>query len=44
MIDDIKLKIVTQTQVDVFAWQILLSIYLGTDEENSFHKTKNIYN
>ena len=44
MTDDIKLKIVTQTQVDGSARQILSSIRLGTDEENPFYKAKDIYN
>lgn len=43
MTDDIKLKIVTQTQVDASARQILSSIRLGTDEENPLYKAKDIY-
>ena len=44
MTDDIKLKIVTQTQVDASARQNLLSIYLGTDKKNHLYKAKDIYN
>ena len=44
MTDDIKLKIVTQTQVDASVQQILSSTRLGTDEENPLYKVKDIYN
>lgn len=44
IIDNIKLKIVTQIQVNIFLQQIFLSIYLKINEENPIYKLKNIYN
>lgn len=41
--DNIKLKIVTQTQINTSAQQIFLFIHLRTDKENLFYKANEIY-
>lgn len=44
MTTDIKTQIVTQSQVNTSALQILSSLCLGMDEENPIYKAKDIYN
>ncbi len=44
MTDNAKITIVSQTQVNSLARQILATIRLGTDEENPLFKPKDIYN
>ena len=39
-----KMTIVSQTQVNSLAQQILATLRLGTDEENPLFKPKDIYN
>ena len=44
MTDNAKITIVSQTQVNSSARQILATLWLGTDEENLLFKPKDIYN
>ncbi len=44
MTDNAKMTIVSQTQVNSSARQILATLWLGTDEENPLFKPKDIYN
>ncbi len=43
MADNAKMSIVSQTQVNSSAQQILATLRLGTDEENPLFKPKDIY-